>query len=188
MTAQRILIAMHDFARGGTERIAIGLAADWAEAGREVTILCGSIEGGLRGSVSDKVRVVALDPPVRRGFLSRRRLARAMGQHLGKPDVIFLPGNFHALLARGLRAADPRAKIALKISNPPVPKGVPFAGMAFRHITRAVDGFAAMNSGLARELKVMLPGRAIVALHDPVYLRPKPSVPRGDEKLRLLWI
>ena len=190
MTARRILIAMHDFARGGTERIAIGLAADWAEAGREVTILCGSTEGGLRDHVSGKVKVVALGPPVRRGFLSRSRLARAMGKHLGalKPDVIFLPGNFHALLAGGLRAAAPCSKIALKISNPPVPKGVPFANLAFRHITRAVDGFAAMNSGLARELKTMLPGRNIVALHDPVYLKPKPRAPRQDATARILWI
>src|ERR1700727_2129180 len=144
MTARRILICLHDFARGGTERIAIGLAADWVEAGRDVTILCGSIEGGLRDTVSSKVKVVALDPPVKRGFLSRWRLSRAMGKHLAalQPDVIFLPGNFHALLAGGLRAADSRPKIALKISNPPVPKA-PFANMIFRHITRAVDGFAA---------------------------------------------
>jgi glycosyltransferase involved in cell wall biosynthesis len=188
MTARRILIAMHDFARGGTERIAIGLAADWAEAGREVTILCGSTEGGLQDSVSGKVKVVALDPPVRRGFLSRPRLARAMGRDLGKPDVIFLPGNFHALLAGGLRAADPHAKIALKISNPPVPKGVPFASAIFGGITRAVDGFAAMNSGLARELKTMLPGRNIVTLHDPVYLKPKPRAPHQDATARILWI
>src|ERR1700761_8388484 len=107
MTANRILICMHDFARGGTERIAIGLAADWAEAGCDVTILCGSSEGGLRDTVSGKVKVMTLDPPVRRGFLSRRRLARAMGKHLGhlRPDVIFLPGNFHALLAGGPRGA-----------------------------------------------------------------------------------
>ena len=190
MTAQRILIAMHDFSRGGTERIAIGLAADWAETGRDVTILCGSTEGGLRDYVSGKVKVVALDPPVRRGFLSRRRLARAMGGHLGvlQPDVIFLPGNFHALLANGLRAADLRPKIALKISNPPVPKDVPFAAAIFRVITRAVNGFAAMNSGLARELKAMLPAREIVALHDPVYLKPKPRVARSDATARILWI
>ncbi|HEV7960617.1 MAG TPA: glycosyltransferase [Rhizomicrobium sp.] len=191
MTAWRILVCLHDFARGGTERIAIGLAADWAEAGRDVTILCGNVEGGLRGTVSSKVKVVALDPPVRRGFLSRLRLSRAMGEHLGalKPDVIFLPGNFHALLAGGLRAADPRPNIALKISNPPVPKGVPFAPAVFRHITRAVDGFAAMNSGLARELKAMLPGRNVAALHDPVYVKPRPPrVPRRDGKSRILWI
>ena len=68
MTAERILICLHDFARGGTERIAIGLAADWAEAGRDVTILCGSAEGGLRDTVSGKVKVVALEPPVRPRF------------------------------------------------------------------------------------------------------------------------
>ena len=190
MTAQRILICLHDFARGGTERVAIGLASDWAEAGRDVTILCGNVEGGLRETVSDKVKVVPLDPPIARGFLSRHRLARAMGKHLAalKPDVIFLPGNFHALLASGLRAADPRARIALKISNPPVPAGAPFKTAIFRHITAGVDGFAAMNSGLARELKTMLPGRAIVTLHDPLHFRPGTPMPRGDGKWRILWI
>ncbi|HEX4027419.1 MAG TPA: glycosyltransferase [Rhizomicrobium sp.] len=190
MTARRILICLHDFARGGTERIAIGLAADWAQAGRDVTILCGSVEGGLRGTVSGKVKVVPLDPQVTRGFLSRPRLARAMGRHLAvvKPDVIFLPGNFHALLANGLRAADPRVVIALKISNPPLPRRAPFGAAIFRHITRAVDGFAAMNSGLAHELKAMLPGRDIVALHDPVYFRPTARMPRRGDRWRILWI
>ena len=42
MSAGRILICLHDFSRGGTERIAIGLGAAWADAGREVTILCGA--------------------------------------------------------------------------------------------------------------------------------------------------
>ncbi len=190
MTAERILICLHDFTRGGTERIAIGLAADWAESGRDVTILCGSVAGGLRGTVSGRVKVVPLEPSVRRGFLSRFRLARAMGKHLAalEPDVIFLPGNFHALLAGGLRAADPRAKIALKISNPPVPRGVPFGSTTFRHITRGVDGFAAMNSGLARELKTMLPGRHVVVLHDPVYVAQKPRLPRSNGRWRILWI
>ncbi|HEY1876726.1 MAG TPA: glycosyltransferase, partial [Rhizomicrobium sp.] len=190
MTARRILICLHDFSRGGTERIAIGLAADWADAGRDVTILCGNTDGGLRDTVSGKVKVVRLEPPVQRGFLSRWRLARAMGKHLAdlRPDVIFLPGNFHALLANGLGADDPRPAIALKISNPPVPKGVPFARMVFKQITRAVDGFAPMNSGLARELKAMLPGRNVVALHDPVYVKPRPRTARRDGGRRILWI
>jgi glycosyltransferase involved in cell wall biosynthesis len=190
MTARRILICLHDFSRGGTERIAIGLAADWADAGRDVTILCGNTDGGLRDTVSSKVKVVRLEPPVRRGFLSRWRLARAMGKHLAdlRPDVIFLPGNFHALLANGLRAASPRPAIALKISNPPVPQGVPFAHTVFKRITRGVDGFAAMSSGLARELKAMLPGRNVVALHDPVYVKPRPRAARLDGGRRILWI
>jgi glycosyltransferase involved in cell wall biosynthesis len=189
MSARRILICMHDFSRGGTERVAIGLAANWVAAGRDVTILCGSTEGGLRGTVDARVKVVALDPPVRRGFLSRFALARAMGGRLAdlRPDVIFLPGNFHFLLAGALRRADSRAVIALKISNPPLPIAAPFARGLFRHFTRAVDGFAAMNAGLARELKVLLPGRNIVTLHDPVYVRPAVQSSRTGG-CNILWI
>lgn len=74
MTAQKILICLHDLHRGGTERIALGLAASWKEAGRDVTILCGSLEGGLRETLDPHVKVEQLDPPVRRGFFSRIRL------------------------------------------------------------------------------------------------------------------
>jgi glycosyltransferase involved in cell wall biosynthesis len=102
--------------------------------------------------------------------------------------VIFLPGNYHALLANALRQADPRPAIALKISNPPVPRGVPFAGVAFRHMTRAVDGFAAMNSGLARELEAMMRGRKIVTLHDPAYIRARMRNPRRERHRDFLWI
>jgi glycosyltransferase involved in cell wall biosynthesis len=189
MTAQRILICLHDFARGGTERIAIGLAASWADAGRDVTILCGSEEGGLRDTVDRRVKVEVLEPPVRRGFLSRWRLGRAMGKRLAslRPDVIFLPGNFHLLLAGALRKADPGPVIALKISNPPLPASIPFAKLVFRRFAGAVDGFAAMNGGLARELKVMVPGRAIATLHDPVYIRQEITniAPRTRN---ILWI
>ncbi|HWM61033.1 MAG TPA: glycosyltransferase [Rhizomicrobium sp.] len=189
MTARRILICLHDFSRGGTERIAIGLAASWVEAGRDVTILCGSGEGGLRDTVDPRVTVVALDPPVRRGFLSRFRLGREMGKKLGAlcPDVIFLPGNFHFLLANALRRADPRPVIVLKISNPPLPASAPVAKLVFRHFTRAVDGFAAMNGGLARELEALLPGRAVAALHDPVYIRPA-AVASHTGGRNILWI
>lgn len=190
MTAQHILVCLHDFTRGGTERIAIGLSAGWADAGRDVTILCGNVEGGLRNTVSDKVKVEPLNPAVARGFCSRWRLAHAMGKHLARlrPDVIFLPGNFHALLATSLHAADPRPAIALKISNPPLPPGVPFAAPVFRRITRSVAGFAAMNFGLAQELKLMLPQRNIVTLRDPVYVSKKKQGTQHGERTRILWV
>jgi glycosyltransferase involved in cell wall biosynthesis len=194
MTAQRILICLHDFSRGGTERIAAGLAGAWTQAGRDVTILAGSNDGGLREGLDRRIKVVKLDPPVRRSLFSRFRLAREMGKHLVKlhADVIFLPGNFHAPLANGLRAADPKPKIALKISNPPLPQKLPFAKTLFRHFTEGVDGFAAMNSGLARQLKAMLPDRDrdrdIVTLHDPVYIRPLSERPRREDGRSILWI
>ena len=160
------------------------------QAGRDVTILCGSLEGGLRETLDSGVKVEELDPPVRRGLFSRRRLGRAMGRRVAvlRPDVIFLPGNFHALLANALRKADPHPAIVLKISNPPVPGGVPFAKAVFRHITRAVDGFAAMNSGLARELTTLLPGRNIVTLHDPAYVRSHVATSRHRRHHNILWI
>ncbi len=193
MIARRILICLHDFHRGGTERIAIGLAKSWVEAGREVTILCGDTAGGLYGTVDPRVKVVALDPPMPRSPLSRFLLGAAMGRHLAvlKPDLIFLPGNFHLFLANGLRGADPRPAIALKISNPPVPHGIAglIAGPLFRHFTRAVDGFAAMNAGLARELEALLPGRPIATLHDPVYIGETAEAPQRREGVRnILWI
>src|SRR4051812_431605 len=177
MTKRNILICLHDFHRGGTERIALGLAREWTEAGRVVTILCGSVDGGLRDQVDPRVAVVPLEPPVRRGFRSRIRLARAMAKRLPElqPDLIFLPGNFHLLLANRLRAATD-APIALKISNPPVPPRVPFAVGIFRRLTRGVTGFAAMNRGLQHQLQEMLAGRAraVVALRDPVYVQSVP--------------
>lgn len=186
MTAQRILICLHDFYRGGTERIALGLARDWVEAGRDVTILCGSTDGGLRDEVDPRVTVVVLEPPVRRGFLSRLRLARAMAARLKdlRFDMIFLPGNYHAVLANRLRRAT-KAPIALKISNPPVPRA-PFAAAIFRGLTRGVTGFAAMNHGLTRQLRAMLPGRKVATLHDPVYFDPAPPVAKTGNDI--LWI
>jgi glycosyltransferase involved in cell wall biosynthesis len=92
------------------------------------------------------------------------------------------------LLASALRKADQRSAIALKISNPPVPRGVPFAKAVFRHITRAVDGFAAMNSGLARELTALLPGRNIITLHDPAYVRSHATASRRRRRHNILWI
>ena len=192
MTARKILICLHDFSRGGTERIAIGLAASWAGAGRDVTILCGTQEGGLRGSVDDRVKVVTLEPPIPRALLSRFRLARAMAKHLDilNPDVIFLPGNFHLLLANTLRRADPRAVIALKISNPPLPGWLSSwpGGVLFRHFTRSIDGFAALTAGFAREMAVLAPGKPAPVLYDPIYLRPgleSRAAPQG--KFHILW-
>jgi glycosyltransferase involved in cell wall biosynthesis len=192
--AQRILICFHDFSRGGTERIAIGMAAYWVNAGRDVTILCGTTEGGLRDSVDARVQVVALNPPVRRSTLSRIKLGREMGKRIVAlaPDLVFLPGNFHIVLSGAIHAADPRLAIVSKISNPPVPHWLaPKLGRwVVRRFSRYVDGFAAMNSGLTAELRTMLPGRAIETVFDPIYIDPKQPTPRRapeNGRVNVLW-
>ena len=191
MTARSILICMHDFSRGGTERIAIGLAANWADAGREVTILCGNEQGGLRDMVDPRVKVLAVTPPIHRSLLSRWRLGRAMGRQLEKlkPDVIFLPGNFHLLLAPALARAG-GAAIVLKISNPPLPQGQSNAigRWLFRRWARAIDGFAALTPGFAREAAELAPGKPVRLLHAPVYLHSSSAQRVAPGSVwRILW-
>ena len=190
----RIVIAMHDFARGGTERIAIGLAAAWVDAGRDVTILAGSAEGGQRDAVDSRVKVVVLDPPVPRAPLSRLSLGRAMARRIAAldPDIIFLPGNFHLFLSHPLRRACPRAAIVMKISNPPVPDGLEGAMLRpfFRYFASALDSMAALSAGLAQDAQAIAPATPVRVLHDPVFVSGAADELRAasrDGICRILW-
>jgi glycosyltransferase involved in cell wall biosynthesis len=196
--AGRILICCHDFTRGGTERIAIGLAKHWVEAGREVIFLCGNTGGGLRPTIDPRVTVIALDPPIHRGLISRLRLGRAMAAKLAQidPDIVFLPGNYHLplglALSPALRRLPRRGALIAKISNPTVPKGVlarPIRWLLM-HYQGYVDGVATMSTGLQRDLHALLPQIDARTLFDPLYLRhdyahdPKPA---GDARFHVLW-
>ncbi|MBA2589985.1 MAG: glycosyltransferase [Alphaproteobacteria bacterium] len=192
MRAQRIVIVMHDFFRGGTERGAIRFAREWTDEGRDVVLLCGSAEGGLRDAVDPRVQVVMLDPPVPRSALSRLRLGRAMGEALPalKADIVFLPGNFHLPLARGLRQANPRTVLAQQISNPPLPGGV--VGMMarpfFRFFAKAVDGFAAMNNGLMRDIRTLMPEKPVIMLRPPFEIADPVQRTHSGGPSHILWV
>jgi len=192
--SRHILICFHDFSRGGTERIAIGMARFWVEAGHRVTMLCGTTEGGLRATVDPRVAVVELSPPIRRSPISRLRLGKAMAPLLAgiDPDIVFLPGNFHFALVPAFAKAKGRAKIVAKVSNPAVPSGL--IGKPVRALIRrfapSVDGIAAMNSGLARELAALAPTVSIATLYDPIYLHHDMTAdgPHADDgRLHVLW-
>ena len=90
-------IVLHDFALGGTERIALRLARAWAERGVAVTIFCGSIDGPLGALAGPDVEIVAAHPPIPRSALSRQRLARFAAECFGQRriDACFVPGNYH---------------------------------------------------------------------------------------------
>ena len=99
-----ILIIIHDFALGGTERVAVRLANAWVEHGRGITILAGSGSGPLRTLVEPGVAVVLADPPIARAHGSRRALARVARAFATarRFDTIFIPGNFHWPVAAAL--------------------------------------------------------------------------------------
>lgn len=189
-----IVIAMHDFARGGTERIAIGLAGAWTDAGRDVTILAGSEQGGLRDMVDARVKVAILNPPIPRSPLSRLALGKAMAKRMATldPDIIFLPGNFHLFLSQPLRRACPRAVMVAKISNPPVPDGLEGALLRpfFRYFAGALDGMAALSDGLARDAHTIAPATPVRVLHDPVFVSGMADEPRATSRdgiFQILW-
>lgn len=90
-------IILHDFSLGGTERIALRLAARWSQDGACVTLFCGSTTGVLKPLVSPAITLVAAPSPISRGAGSRQRLGQAAAHHFAAHpvDVCFVPGNFH---------------------------------------------------------------------------------------------
>lgn len=192
-SAQHILICFHDFNRGGTERIALGMAKRWLDQGRRVTILCGARMGGLEDTVDPRIEVVELEPPLPRSLTSRLRLGPAMAPYVERiaSDVIFLPGNFHFPLIPALAKVRGRAALVAKISNPAVPQGIVAGPVRWllRRFSRHLDGFAAMNRGLESEIRAIAPWVNVSTLYDPVYLAeaqlPMPRL--AKDRLEILW-
>lgn len=139
--AQTLAVVFHDFLLGGSERIAIRLMNRWAELGRSVIVLCGERRGPLAPMISQKVRVVECTPPIPRAFGSRRRLAQALAlfvtQH--RPDVLFIPGNFHWPLLVPIAAlpTDICPTVVTQISTPIVRPGRgPLTQFVYTRLTR----------------------------------------------------
>jgi glycosyltransferase involved in cell wall biosynthesis len=111
-SARAITIVLHDLPLGGSERIAVRLANRWAAMGRSVTILCGSRQGPLAPLIDDKVKLIECEPPIPRGRGSRKKLGQATAAYVAnhRPDVLFVPGNYHWPVLSALGAALPTEK------------------------------------------------------------------------------
>ena len=183
--AARILIVLHDFSGGGTERVAIRLANQWAGMGRAVRIFCGTEAGPLRGLVDPAVFVEQADPVLPRAPLSRIRLGLALAAASGRfrPDAVFAPGNFHflAIAAFGLRDRSGAATLC-KISNPLARcdrRGL--SGWLRRRVMRLLaartDCLVAMSPALRAEAASMIPADRVAARWEP--LIPAARTPAG---------
>lgn len=175
--ANHILIILHDFSTGGTERVAIRMANRWAQAGRRVTILCGTHDGAVRALVDRAIDVVAVKPEIGRGLLSRWRLASAFAPLVRtlKPDLIFVPGNFHLAVASRLARllGERHVPMICKLSNPlhRAHRGC-LRQWLFERIARwlaaPIDGFVAMSESLHAEATRMLEGAWIDMIAEPI--------------------
>jgi len=189
MTADRIAILLHDFAPGGSERIAVRLANEWARQGRMVTLLVGNEGGALRRMVEADIAVIAAEPPVKRAWGMRRRLARRLPGLVAaaRPQLLFVPGNYHfPIVARFARRRD-RPAIVAKLSNPVTRNGRSRLAQALfdavlRQRLGRVEAVIAMSPALAGEAEAVLGRGSVVAIAQPSLPdQPPPSGPATAE-------
>lgn len=117
----RIGIVIHDFALGGTERIAVRLAAAWVDLGAEVEVFCGSERGPIRELLDPRVTVAVATRPISRGLRSVPKLAAAAARHYARHrvDGLFVPGNYHWPVVAAIAGltAETRPRIIAQISS-----------------------------------------------------------------------
>ena len=174
MTVDRIAILLHDFTPGGSERIAIRLANEWARQGRQPTLIVGNDGGRLRRLVDAKIELVVADPPVRRGFGRRRRLAQRLPAlvAVARPQLLFVPGNYHFPIAAPLARQRQRPAIVAKLSNPVDRAGRSgFGQVMFEIVLRLMlgrfDAVVAMSPALAAEAERVLGHGRVSAIAQP---------------------
>lgn len=121
MTAPlKIAIPIHSLDPGGVERVALGLATQWRDAGHDVTVVLG------RGRVTGLCSAPALDYwqiptglPVASGETAWmvHCLYSYLVEH--RVDVLFCPGNTYAVVAGAMRVllGEHAPPMVLKVSN-----------------------------------------------------------------------
>lgn len=166
-----ILVVVHDFSLGGTERTAMRLARAWSKQGSDVTIFCGSATGPLASLAGPDVQIVCSDPEIGRNAGSRRRLARAAARHLNQhpADICFIPGNYHWPVVPRLTRADRKAgtKFVAQISaDLRKPQRGRLRQMLFnlrmRWLLRHADALVAMARKAELDADEILPGKTTI--------------------------
>ncbi|MBS0502693.1 MAG: glycosyltransferase [Proteobacteria bacterium] len=180
----RILVPLHSFEPGGSERVALRLARAWRDSGHDVRIVLGRDEGprpafadGLdfevlqRGSFStapfETLWMIAGLPARLRDF---------------RPDLIFLPGNSYAVVGAVLKLLMGGAcpPLVLKISNDLCRRDMPALGRAFYRLWCRLQGcmldrFIALTPAMKRDVR-----RALGVAHDSIAVIDNPVLSRAD--------
>ena len=170
-----ILIPIHDFNAGGTEAVAFRLAAEWLARGWRVTVMAGDGAGPMRARVPDGAAVHVLWPPIPRSTVSRLKLSAALAAEAKAhaPDLIFIVGNFHFVLAHAFKRALPQVPVVAKISNPLLGQGAVIQAMArlgrllLRRYFAPIDRMVAMTAGQRDELLRLVPDAVASVIADP---------------------
>ena len=165
MGCLRILVYLHSFESGGVEKVALRLAAAWADVGADVRVVMGRRDAALRGTAP-----VPDHEYLQTSGISTARLETPwMIWHLPaavrryRPDVVFCAGNTYAVAAVALRwrlgAACP--PIVMRISNDLVRRDLP-APLRWVYCRwlrlhgRWIDHFVGMATPMRAEIAAMM--------------------------------
>jgi len=166
--ARHIGLLLHDFRLGGSERIAIRLAREWAARGRRVSLFVGEDNGPMRELVDPAVAIHVFVQDYQRSKWHTRRLARwAAGAALAAGvDVMFLPGNSYF---RAIPELSRNLPVFTKLSNPIVRADKnPVRNLVFRLATerrwRGLAGLVVCSEGQAGEIQHQVRPRVPVSV------------------------
>jgi glycosyltransferase involved in cell wall biosynthesis len=183
--ARHIGLLLHDFRLGGSERIAIRLAREWAARGRRVSLFVGQDHGPMRELVSPQVAIHVFVQDYQRSKWHTRRLARwAAGAAIAAGvDVMFLPGNSYF---RAIPTLSRHLPVFTKLSNPIVRTDkTALRNLVFRLATerrwRSLAGLVVCSDGQAEELRRQVRPRVpLTVIANPILdaLPPAPAVAR----------
>jgi glycosyltransferase involved in cell wall biosynthesis len=185
-------ILLHDFALGGTERVAIRLGNAWRRMGCRVRLYVGQLAGVQRDLIDPAVEIIEADPPIARSPWSRLALGSWFGRRCAGDGVeaIFLPGNFYFVTIGRINAATGGSiPVFTKVSNVLWrPDRSWLRNCFFRSETRRrlrnVRCVVAMSQALRTEASEVLGDDARLAVvPDPVL----EALPEPDESQRRRW-
>lgn len=176
MRRQRLGVLLHDLSPGGTERIALRLAGEWARRGRDVSIFCGDPAGALRAQLPVGARVISPPGPIARAWRSRQRLGAwaATACREEKVEGLFIPGNFHVAALPALCGGRMQGMVVVcKLSNPVKrsDRGAGAQQYAQRRMAkrlRDADAVVAMSPALAEEASRTLGELPLRMIEEPI--------------------
>lgn len=158
--APSIGVMLHDFALGGSERVAIRLANAWAAMGCKVVLLAGSGDGPQRNLVRGNVQVEVADPRVPRAGRDPHALGEWFGHRCAALGLqaAYVPGNsYFRAIAPTLKSA-PQLQVVTKVSNPlwradrSFWRNLVFA-MKTRRRLRGISAVVAMSPAMAHDAR-----------------------------------
>ncbi|MGH6746845.1 glycosyltransferase [Novosphingobium sp.] len=196
--ALRIVVPIHSLDPGGVERVALGLAAQWQQAGHAVTIVLG------RSGCSHLASAPALDYwqiPSRVPTASWETpwMVHCLYSYLiaHRADVVFLPGNTYAVVGAAMKLllGDHAPPMTLKVSNalhrPDMPAFVRRGyGIWLRAQGRLFDRLVGLSEPMAREIRETTGAEAarVDVIANPILTRARlRALARSERRPGSVW-